>query len=101
MLTPLSLTPPTAHTPTLSAVLLPSAHLSPSTTLSFSFHHGTQEVHSERLTQREMQVNNDGSVIATVGSVPKFKGGVGVITRVKVYEWKGEKLVGEWDVGSY
>jgi hypothetical protein len=87
MLTPISLTPPTPHTPTLSAILLPSTPLSASTTLSFSFHNGTQEVHSERLTQREMQFNNDGSVVATVGSVPRFKGVVqGEATDVKVYE---------------
>lgn len=75
--------------------------LSKSTTLSFSFHNGTNEAHSERVTQREMQFRNDGSVVVTVGNVPRFRGVVGGITAVKVYEWKGEKLVGGWDVGSY
>jgi hypothetical protein len=110
----LSLTPPTPHSRTLLATFLPtpasnptadsSNMLNPSTSLSFEFRNGGQEVFLDRITHRELAVQDDGSIVATVPNVPVFKRdeeGNERATEVRMYAWKGEKLLGEWDVGSF
>jgi len=71
-----------------------------SPSLSFSFANGINEVFVDRITHRELQVRDDGSVVATVPDVPGFKDPA-VVTEVKMYVWKGQKLLGKWDVGRY
>ena len=105
----LSLTPPTPTNQNLLTTLLPnSTHsnliLNPSTSLSFEFRNGGHEVFSDRITHRELDVRDDGSVIATVSNVPVFKRDENRekrVTEVRMYAWKGEKLLGEWDVETF
>lgn len=98
----LSLTPPTAGNRTLHTALLPSSPnnniLNPSISISFSFHNNTQEVFLGRITHRDLAFQDDGSVVASVPNVPVFKRdgqGNERVTEIKVYAWKGEKLLGE------
>lgn len=106
----LSLTPPTPTSRTLLATLLlptPTSTnpiLKPSTSLSFEFRSGGQAVFLDRITQRELAFRDDGSVLATVPNVPVFKRverGSEQVTKVRMYAWKGEKSLGEWDAGSF
>lgn len=49
-------------------------------------------------------MRDDGSVIATVSNVPVFKRDENRekrVTEVRMYAWKGEKLLGEWDVETF
>lgn len=51
-----------------------------------------------------LTVDTNRSVMATVPKVPVFKkdeNGNERETEVRMYAWKGEQLLGEWDVGSF
>lgn len=103
----ISLHAPTPTSSSMSVTLLPStptpstAHLfSASTSLALSLHNGDHEIYLDRLTQRDLEFQDNGSVIARINETPRFATPHGQ-TSVKVYMWKGEKLLGEWDAGSY
>jgi len=89
-----------APSPALTTTLQPCTSLPKSTTISFSFHNGEHEVFGDRITNRELLFRDDGAVVATVNKVPAFTTPVGE-TGVRMYAWKGERLIGEWEVGSY
>ncbi len=74
----------------------------------------------ERITYRELDIKDNGDVVVRVSGVPTFAKdegstsvGMFVVSRfsfpyrcvtydTELYvQWKGEKLLGSWDVGSY
>ena len=124
-LEPLTFTPPTPdNTNPLKLIfrILPSSGnnpsdpLHPATALQFSFDNGLHEVFGERLTARDITLpssNSPGAAgVGNVGSryeiqipgreVPRFaetpeEQAADVV--VRVHSWKGEKLLGRWEVG--
>ncbi|KAF4629792.1 hypothetical protein G7Y89_g8352 [Cudoniella acicularis] len=99
--------PPTSSNLTLT--LLPTANsaaaqeqklFTPATSLALSLHNGSNEIYLDRLTYRDLEFRDDGTVVVRIEEAPSFAQTEGE-TSVKVYVWKGEKLLGEWEAGSY
>jgi hypothetical protein len=78
----------------------PSARISPATALQFSFANGGFEAFAERLTARDVSVDDGLCHVQLPGSeIPKFTSPAGQ-TSVSVHAWKGEKWLGKWEVGT-
>ncbi|RDW82309.1 hypothetical protein BP6252_03421 [Coleophoma cylindrospora] len=90
--------------------------ITPHNSLSFCFKHNDQEVFLEdRIVYRDLEKDDqDGSFLVRLDNVPLFRDQVmnqeGVKkelsmgemgTEVAMHIWKGERYIGEWDVGRF
>ncbi|KAI1843659.1 hypothetical protein JX265_008511 [Neoarthrinium moseri] len=71
------------------------------TSLQFEFMNSEHEVFAERLTARDVVINEDGlrHVQLSGAHVPRFQNSVNDTT-VILHAWKGQKWLGKWELGT-